>query len=192
MTSRMTQSSTSSVSNPQCQPSTSLLIPPLPDTLPIVISTQNFQGIFLGVKKGGTWRTLRVPDQRHGGQGHSWHHESIMFFYPKKDTLKISCWYLNWKCVRKGGSRMGVLGGHWGFLTGEMEDRVIPDVINHFFPPWKIPLKCCANIFNESVSGRKVKKRGTWRRLRVPDWRHGWHGHSWLHEWCSFTLRNKN
>ena len=22
-----------------------------------------------GVKKGGTWRTLRVPDQRHGGQG---------------------------------------------------------------------------------------------------------------------------
>ena len=24
-----------------------------------------------GVKKGGTWRTLGVPDQRHGGQGHS-------------------------------------------------------------------------------------------------------------------------
>ena len=24
-----------------------------------------------GVKKGGTWRTVRVPDQRHGGQGHS-------------------------------------------------------------------------------------------------------------------------
>ena len=23
-----------------------------------------------GVKKGGTWRTLRVPDHRHGGQGH--------------------------------------------------------------------------------------------------------------------------
>ena len=23
-----------------------------------------------GVKKGVTWRTLRVPDQRHGGQGH--------------------------------------------------------------------------------------------------------------------------
>ena len=23
------------------------------------------------VKKGGTWRTLRVPDQRHGGHGHS-------------------------------------------------------------------------------------------------------------------------
>ena len=24
-----------------------------------------------GVKKGGTWRTLRVPDRRHGGQGQS-------------------------------------------------------------------------------------------------------------------------
>ena len=23
------------------------------------------------VKKGGTWRTLRVPDRTHGGQGHS-------------------------------------------------------------------------------------------------------------------------
>ena len=24
-----------------------------------------------GVMKGGTWRTLRVPHQRHGGHGHS-------------------------------------------------------------------------------------------------------------------------
>ena len=24
----------------------------------------------LGVKKGGTWRMLMVPDRRHGGQGH--------------------------------------------------------------------------------------------------------------------------
>ena len=23
-----------------------------------------------GVKKGSTWRMLRVPDQKHGGQGH--------------------------------------------------------------------------------------------------------------------------
>ena len=28
-----------------------------------------------GVKKGGTWRSLRVPDQRHGGHGHSCCHE---------------------------------------------------------------------------------------------------------------------
>ena len=26
-----------------------------------------------GVKKGATWRTLRVPDRRHGGQGHPWY-----------------------------------------------------------------------------------------------------------------------
>ena len=24
-----------------------------------------------GVKKGGTWRTLRVPDRRHGGKSYS-------------------------------------------------------------------------------------------------------------------------
>ena len=43
-----------------------------------------------GVKKWGTWRTLGVPDRRHGGQGDSltlW----MMFFYPKEDTLKILC-----------------------------------------------------------------------------------------------------
>ena len=28
-----------------------------------------------GVKKGGTLRTLGVPDQRHGGQGHFRRHE---------------------------------------------------------------------------------------------------------------------
>ena len=28
-----------------------------------------------GVKKGGTWRSLRVPDQRHGGHGYSLCHE---------------------------------------------------------------------------------------------------------------------
>ena len=63
-----------------------------------------------------------------------------MFFYPKEDTLKILCWYLNWKCVRKGGSRRGLLWGHWGFLIGDMDDRVIPDVINDvFFTLRKIP-----------------------------------------------------
>ena len=48
--SRMTLSSKSPVRNPQGPPSTPLLDPPLPDTLPKKISTQNFQGIFLGVK----------------------------------------------------------------------------------------------------------------------------------------------
>ena len=26
-----------------------------------------------GVKKGGTWRMLKVPDRGYGGQGHLWY-----------------------------------------------------------------------------------------------------------------------
>ena len=48
--SKMTLSSKSHVRNPQRPPSTPLLDPLIPDTLLIKISTQNFQGIFLGVK----------------------------------------------------------------------------------------------------------------------------------------------
>ena len=35
----------------------------------------------------------------------------------------------------RGGSRRGVLGGRWGFLNGDMEDRVTPDVMNDVFLP---------------------------------------------------------
>ena len=35
-----------------------------------------------------------------------------------------------------------------------------------------------------------VKKGGTWRTLRIPDWHNGWQSDSWCHDWCSFTLRN--
>ena len=31
----------------------------------------------------------------------------MMFFYLKEDNLRVSCLYLYWKCIRKGG-----LGGH--------------------------------------------------------------------------------
>ena len=33
----------------------------------------------------------------------------------------------------RGRSRRGVLGGRCGFLTRDMEDRVIPDVMNDVF-----------------------------------------------------------
>ena len=36
-----------------------------------------------GVKKGGTWRTLRVPDRTHGGRCHFCGHECC-FFIPRK------------------------------------------------------------------------------------------------------------
>ena len=38
-------------------------------------------------------------------------------------------------CQDRGGSRREVLGGCWGFLTGDREDRVIPDIMKHFFSP---------------------------------------------------------
>ena len=36
---------------------------------------------------------------------------------------------------QEGGVKKGVLGGCWGFLTRDMEDRVIPDVMNDVFLP---------------------------------------------------------
>ena len=36
---------------------------------------------------------------------------------------------------QEGGSRMGVLGGRRGFLTRDMEDMVIPDIMNVVFLP---------------------------------------------------------
>ena len=38
-------------------------------------------------------------------------------------------------CQEGGGSRRGYLGGRWGFLTGDPEDRVIPDVMNDALSP---------------------------------------------------------
>ena len=36
---------------------------------------------------------------------------------------------------QEGGSRRRVLGGHWGFLTGKIDERVIPDVMNDVLLP---------------------------------------------------------
>ena len=50
---------------------------------------------------------LRVPDQRNGLQGG----------YPDNVMLIL-------EVCQEGGLRSGVLGGHYGFLTGDMEDLV--------------------------------------------------------------------
>ena len=39
------------------------------------------------------------------------------------------------------GVKQGVLGGHFGFLIGDMEDRVIPDIMNDVFYPKEDTLK---------------------------------------------------
>ena len=115
----------------------------------------------------------------------------MMIYYPEEHTLKISCWYLNWKCVRKGVSRRGVLGGCWGFLTRDMADRVIPDVMKDvLLPKVRYPENFMLISQWKVCQEGGVKKRGTWRTVRVPDRSHGWQDSSWFYEWCSVTLRN--
>ena len=71
---------------------------------------------------------------------------------------------------RKGGSRRRVLGGHWGFLTGHMEDRVIPDVMNDvYLPQGRYPENFMLISLLEVCQKGGVKKGGTCRMLRVPD-----------------------
>ena len=76
-------------------------------------------------------------------------------------------------------SRRGILGGRSGFLTGYMEDRVIPDVMNDvFLPQERYPENFVLISLLEVCQEGGVKKGGTWRTLRVPDRRHGGLGHS--------------
>ena len=57
-----------------------------------------------------------------------------------------------------------------GFLTGEMEDRVIPDVMNHvFLPQGRYPENFVLISQLEVCQAWGVKKGGTWRTFRVSD-----------------------
>ena len=79
----------------------------------------------------------------------------------------------------RGGSRRGVLGGRWGILTGDMEDRVILDVMNDVvLPQGKYPENFVLISQLEVCQEEGVKKGGNWRTLRVPDQQHGGHSHS--------------
>ena len=80
---------------------------------------------------------------------------------------------------QEGGSRRGVLGGRWGFLTFDMEDRVIPDIMNDVFLPQErypenfVPI----SLFEVCQAGGGVKKGCTWRMLGDPNARLGGQGH---------------
>ena len=50
--------------------------------------------------------------------------------YPENFVLKSQL-----EVCQEGGLKKGVLGGRCGFLTRDMEDLVIPDVMNHVFLP---------------------------------------------------------
>ena len=66
-----------------------------------------------------------------------------------------------------------------GFLTRDMEDRVIPDVINNvFLPQERYPENFLLISQLEVCQEGVVKKGGTRRTLGVPDRRHGGQGHS--------------
>ena len=65
------------------------------------------------------------------------------------------------------------------FLTGDMEDRVIPDVMNDvFLPQGRYPENIVLISQLEKGQEGEVKKGGTWRTLRVPDQRSRGHSHS--------------
>ena len=77
------------------------------------------------------------------------------------------------------------LGGHWEFLTGDLEDGVIFDIINH--------VSRSLGRYPESLM--KIRQDldmawiWTWRTLRVPDWRLGGWGHLWHNTSCQNMIR---
>ena len=69
------------------------------------------------------------------------------------------------------------LGGHWGFLTGDMED------MGQYWPhncSWHLipgmSANCLYSYMIISVSRTTLLSSVTWRTLRVPDQRHEGHG----------------
>ena len=83
---------------------------------------------------------------------------------------------------------MGVLGGHWRFLTGDLDDRVIHNVMeDHVWPQGRYPECFLLISLLEVCQEWGVLNGGTWRTLRVPDRILGWQGHSWCHWWCLLT-----
>ena len=80
-------------------------------------------------------------------------------------------------------SRRGVLGGLWEFLTGDMDDRVIPDVIpDVLLPQGRYSENFVLISHFEVCQEGGVKKGGIWRTLRVTDQRYGGQGHPSCHK----------
>ena len=138
-----------------------------------------------GVKKGGTWRTVRVPDQRHGGQGHSWHHEWC-FFTLRKIPWK-SCVDILISSVSGRGSQEG----------GYLEALRVPDRRHGghgyswchelcFFTLRKIPWKFCVDISIRSPSGREGQEGGYLEDVEG-SWSETWKTESSLATWMTLV-----
>ena len=92
--------------------------------------------------------------------------------------------------VCQEGTRMGLLGGHWGFLTGHLEDMVILDVMGDLvWPKRRYPESFVLISLLEGCQECGVLHGGTWRMLRVRDRGLGGQGYPWCHGWSCLILR---
>ena len=77
-----------------------------------------------------------------------------------------------------GGPLWGYLEDVEGFLTGDLEDMVILDVMDDLIlPQERYPESFVLIYVLEVFQEWGVLHGGTWRTLRVPDRRHGGQGH---------------
>ena len=127
-----------------------------------------------GVLYWGTWRILRVPDRRYGSQFYSWHHE-----WNFSGNISI-------RSGQEWGVKKGVLGGYWGFLTGDLKDRIILKVLNDVFLSYgRYPESVVLISLLEVHQEWGIKKGCTWRTLIVPYGRNGGQGFTW-HDGCTW------
>ena len=77
-----------------------------------------------------TWRMLMAPDWRLGGWGHPWCHGSsyVIFYLCTKFHLSSMIRIV----LTTTPSWKSILGGHWRFLTGVLEDWIILNMLDHF------------------------------------------------------------
>ena len=130
----------------------------------------------------GSWKEI----WRTGSSLISW----VTLFDPQEVTLKDSCQYRHYKCIKNGRSFMGVLGGFWGFLSRDWEDMVILDVKDDLIlPQGRYPESLVFISLLEVCQELGVLHGGTRRSLRIPDRKLGEQANPWCHGWPCFTPR---
>ena len=128
------------------------------------------------LRMGGTWRMLRDPDRRLGGQGHHWCH-GLHCLDPRKIPWKFCVDIFIRSMSGRGGSRTGVLGGPWGFLSRDLDDRVILGVMDDLVLTKRRYAESFMLISSLEVCQEwGVLYGGTLRTLRFPDRRLGEQG----------------